>query len=75
MSKRALLHKSKIEEFKSFLIENQVQYRSGKGDFQVLQVEVNGHFYPIYNRFSGDHFTVQKELFGLVHKFVKGKVA
>lgn len=70
MSKRALLHKSKLEAFKSWLIENQIQYRAGKGDFQVLQVEVKNRFYPVYNRLQGDHLTTQKELMPLVRRYI-----
>ncbi|MDH2524667.1 hypothetical protein [Acinetobacter baumannii] len=70
MSKRALLHKSKLEDFKSWLIANQIQYRDGKGDFQVLQVEVKDRFYPIYDRFQGDHFTTQRELIPLVKRYI-----
>ncbi|MHC3123191.1 hypothetical protein [Acinetobacter sp. GN11] len=70
MSKRALLHKSKLESFKSWLIENQIQYREGKGDFQVLQVEAKDRFYPIYDRFQGDHLTAQRELIPLVKRYI-----
>lgn len=70
MFKRALLHKSKLEGFKSWLIENQIQYRAGKGDYQVLQVEVENRFYPIYDRHQGNHFTTQKELMPLVRRYI-----
>lgn len=70
MFKRALLHKSKLEAFKSWLIENQIQYRAGKGDYQVLQVEVKNRFYPIYDRHQGSHFTTQKELIPLVRRYI-----
>lgn len=70
MFKRATLHKSKLESFKSWLIENQIQYRDGKGDFQVLQVEVKDRFYPIYNRLQGDHLTTQRELTPLVKRYI-----
>ncbi|MBI1415554.1 hypothetical protein GU240_19025 [Acinetobacter baumannii] len=73
MSKRALLHKSKLEDFKSWLIANQIQYREGKGDFQVLQVEVKDRFYPIYDRLQGAHFTTQRELIPLVKRYIASK--
>lgn len=69
--KRGLLHKTKLEEFKTFLINNQIQYRSGKGDYQVIQVEVKNRFYPIYDRNTGDHFTTQQELIPLIRRFLK----
>lgn len=71
--KRGLLHKSKLEDFKTFLINQQFQYRSGKGDYQVLQVEVRGRFYPIYDRHNGDHFTTQKELIPLIRTYLRIK--
>lgn len=71
--KRGLLHKSKLDDFKSFLIDQQFQYRDGKGDYQVLQVEVRGRFYPIYDRNSGDHFTTQQELFPLIRTYLRSK--
>lgn len=69
--KRCLLHKSKLEDFKSFLIKEQFQYRSGKGQFQVLQVEVRGAWIPIYDRLGGDHFTTQKELIPLIRTYLR----
>lgn len=71
--KRALLHKTKLEDFKTFLIDQQFQYRGGKGDYQVLQVEVRGIFYPIYDRHNGDHFTTQKELIPLIRTYLRTK--
>ncbi|MCH7353313.1 MULTISPECIES: hypothetical protein [unclassified Acinetobacter] len=73
MFKRATLHKSKLEDFKSFLIENQIQFRDGKGEFQVLQVEVKDRFYPIYDRLQGDHLTTQRELAPLVKRYIASK--
>lgn len=69
--KRCLLHKSKLEDFKYFLIKEKCQYRSGKGQFQVLQVEVRGVWIPIYDRLSGDHFTTQKELIPLIRAYLR----
>lgn len=71
--KRGLLHKSKLEDFKSFLVDQNIQYRNGKSDYQVLQIEVNGRFYPIYDRYSGDHFTTQRELFPLIRTYLRVK--
>lgn len=71
--KRGLLHKSKLEDFKSFLIDEGFQYRNGKGDYQVLQVEVRGRFYPIYDRHDGDHFATQRELFPLIRTYLRVK--
>lgn len=69
--KRGMLHKTKLEDFKCFLIGQQVQYREGKGDYQVLQVEIKGRFYPIYDRHKGDHFTTQQELMPLIGKYLR----
>lgn len=69
--KRALLHKTKLEDFKSFLTGNCIKFRDGKGDYQVLQVEVNGRFIPIYNRGPGDHLTTQHEIMPLIKKYLR----
>lgn len=69
--KRALLHKTKLEDFKSFLTGNCIKFQDGKGDYQVLQVDVNGRFIPIYNRGSGDHLTTQHEIMPLIKKYLR----
>lgn len=71
--KRCLLHKEKIEQFKSYLIKNNIQYRGGKGDFQVIQVEISGIWHPLYKRYSGDHFTATGDLITVIKNFIKSK--
>lgn len=68
---RNLLHKKHLDEFKSWLQGRGVPHRPGKGDWQVLQVEVQGVWYAVYKRaFMPEHLTVAgNKLEKLVRKF------
>lgn len=71
MAIRDLLHISKLEAFKQFLARNNIQFRDGKGEFQVLQVFINSKWSPIYRRNDmPEHFTIQAELKKIVRKFI-----
>lgn len=68
--KRCTLHKSKLEDFKEYLIQFDIKFREGKGDYQVIQVEVLGRFYPVFKRHGGDHYTTQKELLPTIKNYL-----
>ena len=72
MANRNTLHINKFEGFKHYLYENDIPYRKGKGDYQVLQVMTEKHgFQCIYRRADmPEHFTVQDKLYPLVRKFL-----
>jgi len=68
---RNLLHHNKLNDFKNFLISYKIPYRKGQGDFQVMQVLVDGKWQPVYNRLqSKEHYTVVRPLEGLVEMFI-----
>ncbi len=73
MADRALLHKSKLEDFKCFLDEHLIGYRAGKGEYQVLQVKTAEHgWQPIYEKLeSPEHYSVPGKLTGLVRQFIR----
>ena len=69
------LHLSHLEPFKQFLIDEFVAFRPGKGDFQVLQIQLpDGQWACIYSRLDmPEHYTVDRRLENLVHRFIKAK--
>ena len=81
MARRNLLHKSLLNDFKTYLDQKGVKHRPGKGTYQVLQVHVcvaQGRnkapafmWSPIYEKDSStEHYTVQEELVNTVRLFV-----
>lgn len=73
MAIRCVLHKTKIDEFKQWLSEVGIEFRPGKGCYQVLQVMVNGNFTPVYDsaKHSREHYSVQDELMPTVRHFLR----
>ena len=75
MSTRNLLHKDKLEQFKAFLDSKEIEYREGKGTWEVLQVWNRGskRFDVIHTSMRGDHFSVPQRLLKLVNRFIKSE--
>lgn len=68
--KRGTLHRDKILDFMDWLDSKGYDFRSGLGEYQVLQVKVARNWIPIYDRSRGAHLTVQEgPLLRLVHNF------
>lgn len=71
---RALLHKSKIEAFKVYLALHGIAYRAGKGDYEILQVQLGTQWHKLYARDKmPEHVTVQGALVGVVRAFIAGR--
>ena len=70
---RNTLHLSHLDKFKPFLIDQFIAFRPGKGDYQVLQIQMqDGQWACIYSRHDmPEHYTIDKRLDNLVHKFIK----
>lgn len=71
---RNLLHKSKLEAFKAWLVEQDVPFRTGKGEWQELQVRLpNSTVYAaLYSRADmPEHLTVDRRLDSLVARFCR----
>ena len=74
MASRNLLHKNKLEEFKRWLLDNEILYRPGKGDWAIIQIHWKGAFHKLYARGNmSEHVTVQDALVPLVQKFIHGE--
>lgn len=68
---RNLLHHSKLAEFKNFLNSYGIPFREGRGDFQVMQVYVDGAWHAVYYRIHAqEHYTVVRPLDNLVEMFI-----
>lgn len=72
MPARNLLHKTKLEDFKSYLDEKGIPYRPGKGDYQILQVQHPDHgWLVIYSKLEApEHYSVPWKLTSTVEKFI-----
>lgn len=72
---RALLHKSKLDEFKGWLNVAGITHRPGRGEFQVLQVALpRNQWGVVYDRLDArEHFTVTESLEPLVVRFIRAQ--
>ncbi|MEL5392843.1 hypothetical protein [Serratia nevei] len=75
MARRNLLHKSKLQGFKEWLTDNGVEWRDGKGGYQVIQIRTIRGWSAIYDsdKERREHYTVQDDIKPLVSKFVYGR--
>lgn len=72
MARRNLLHRSKLDEFVAFLDQNEITHRPGRGDWEVLQIQMeDGRWQCIFDRIKGDHYTVPNPLIRLVERFIQ----
>lgn len=69
---RNRLHLSHLEPFKQFLIDEFITFRPGRGDFQVLQIQLkDGQWACLYSRLDmPEHYTVDRRLDDLVTAFI-----
>ena len=70
---RNLLHVSHLPSFQEFLIRNFIPFRPGRGNFQVLQIQLeDGQWACIYNRLEmPEHYSVDRRLDPLVKSYIK----
>lgn len=70
---RNLLHKTKLEEFKSWLDGQGLAHRPGRGPWQVLQVCKDGrHWNCVYERIEmPEHYSTDKHIDPLVRRFAR----
>lgn len=72
--KRCTLHRTKLEEFKTWCAANGYEMREGKnankGGYEVLQVFYYDRWYRIWDRNTGDHYTIEFALIPLVRKYI-----
>ena len=69
---RQLLHISKLEPFKQWLINEGIGFRPGKGDYQVLQVLTEKGWQCVFSKNEmPEHYTSNKYLDPLIRKFIE----
>lgn len=70
---RNLLHKSRLEDFKEWLTAQKIDYRPGRGAYQVLQVAwPRRKWSVIFDRDTApEHYTVPRPLERLVMQFIR----
>lgn len=70
---RNLLHVSKLGAFSHWLADQGIEQRSGRGEFEVLQVKTRtGQWHCIFSRcHMPEHYTVAKPLVSTVHRFIR----
>lgn len=69
---RCLLHKNKLEAFKSWLTASGIEHRPARGECQVLQVKVGAGWQCIFDRLDAkEHYTVAAPLESTVRKFIR----
>lgn len=73
MAARNLLHYNKLEDFKAWLTAQGIEFRDGRGEYEVLQIRQPPHWIPLYRRDRGEHLTTQTRLVPLVELFLKEK--
>lgn len=75
MASRAILHKSKISEFKNWLTTKHVNWRDADHDWQVIQIRAKNSrgfnaWMPIYDNLHSEHLTVPQTLVALVRTYL-----
>lgn len=72
MVARNLLHKDKLEGFKSWLTAKGREHRPGRGDWQALQVKHGNGWMPIFERAEmPEHLSVPGPLIPLVQAYIR----
>ena len=73
MPSRDILHKSKLDAVKEWLDSQGIPHRPGRGDYDVLQVQVAApEWFCIFDRLSAkEHYTVDKRLVRTVIRFIQ----
>ncbi|WP_290776097.1 hypothetical protein [Anaerofustis sp.] len=74
MARRNLLHKTKLEEFKKFLILNGWEIQPVKGEWEILRAKNKNEKYPliVYKRYDvKEHYTLMNRDIYLFYEFKK----
>lgn len=76
MTSRSLLHVTKVEAFKTWLIEQGHDCRDPVGYYQLLQIRLKGHtaWWALYRRERmPEHVSVTKPLIPIVREWLKSR--
>lgn len=76
MASRAILHKTKVDDFKNWLTASKVQWRNSDHDWQVIQIRAKNsrgfmEWIPIYDNLHSEHMTVPQTLVALVKTYIQ----
>lgn len=73
--KSCLLHISKLEGFKSWLKGQEIPYRDGKGEYQVIQVKTPKFGWQVvYLRNKAtEHYSINAKLVSTVERFLRSQ--
>lgn len=73
MADRCTLHVNKLEAFKVWLQDNDFDYRPGKGEYQVLQVQTKRHGWQVVFKRADmpEHYSINDKLYPIVKRFIK----
>jgi len=75
MAQRNLLHRSKLEDFKKYLVKNGWVLQDTKGTYEVLRavnLDVQKRPLIIYDGKSKEHFSIDDRDFAIVRDFLNG---
>lgn len=75
MAARNLLHKTKLEEFKEFLVSQGHEWRETQADYQVIQIRLKNKtaWHAVYEKLNAkEHYSVTSPLVGLVESYIEG---
>jgi hypothetical protein len=65
-----------MDDFIAWLDANNYPWRPGRGDYQLIQVQVDGSWYPIYDRNNAiEHVTVYGPVVRVVRAFIRERKA
>lgn len=73
MAERGILHQSRMPDFRIWLRERGIEYRPGRGLYEVMQVQwPKGRWHAIFRRgHAPEHVSVPKTLYPLVRRFIR----
>lgn len=70
---RNLLHKTKLEAFKTWCDANHIEHRPGRGTYEVLQIKTKkGYWQCVFDRLDApEHYTVAWPIESVVRRFIR----
>lgn len=73
MARRDLLHKNKVPELKEWLDRNGFVWREGRGDWQIMQIQIQAPgWHVLFERLKmPEHVTVPDPLLPLIYRFIR----
>lgn len=74
MANRNILHKSKLDDFRTWLINDEWSINQPKGEYEVLRAVKNNKTIIIYTKLNvQEHYTVPENSYPIVKTYLKDK--